>query len=72
MNAHVVIAVGGKYGTLSEIAFATIEGTPVIGLETWDLTRPEQADMPIQRAENPKQAVALALAAAKNRIEGSR
>lgn len=71
-SAHVVIAVGGKYGTLSEIAFAKIEGTPVIGLETWDLTRPGQADMPIQCAENPKQAVALALAAAKNRIEGSR
>lgn len=31
-----VIAVGGGYGTLSEVAFALKHGTPVVGLETWD------------------------------------
>jgi uncharacterized protein (TIGR00725 family) len=66
-SAHAVIAVGGKYGTLSEIAFAKIEGTPVIGLETWDLRRAGQEDVPIQQARDAKEAVALALAAARKR-----
>ncbi len=66
-SAHAVIAVGGKYGTLSEIAFAKIEGTPVIGLDTWDLRRAGQEDVPIQQARDPKEAVALALAAARKR-----
>jgi len=66
-SAHAVIAVGGKYGTLSEIAFAKIEGTPVIGLDTWDLRRAGQEDVPIQQARDPNEAVALALAAARKR-----
>jgi uncharacterized protein (TIGR00725 family) len=32
-----VIAVGGAYGTLSEIAFALRTGVPVVGIGTWDL-----------------------------------
>ncbi|HLQ60920.1 MAG TPA: TIGR00725 family protein [Candidatus Acidoferrales bacterium] len=35
--ADSVIAIGGGWGTLSEIAFARRLGRPVIGLETWDL-----------------------------------
>ena len=35
--AEVVIAIGGGYGTLSEIALALKAGTPVIGLRTWDI-----------------------------------
>jgi uncharacterized protein (TIGR00725 family) len=66
-SAHAVIAVGGKYGTLSEIAFAKIEGTPVIGLDTWDLRRTGQEEVPIQQARDAKEAVALALAAARKR-----
>lgn len=33
--ADAVIAVGGAYGTLSEIALALKRGVPVIGLSTW-------------------------------------
>jgi uncharacterized protein (TIGR00725 family) len=66
-SAHAVIAVGGKYGTLSEIAFAKIEGTPVIGIETWELRRAGQEEVPIQQARDAKEAVALALAAARKR-----
>lgn len=66
-SAHAVIAVGGKYGTLSEIAFAKIESTPVIGLDTWDLRRPGHDESPIQLARDPKEAVALALSAARKR-----
>ena len=36
-TADVVLAVGGGYGTLSEIAFALRAGIPVIGLGSWDI-----------------------------------
>ncbi len=35
--ADAVIAVGGAYGTLSEIAYALRTGVPVVGLNTWEL-----------------------------------
>lgn len=34
-----VIAVGGAYGTLSEIGYALSENIPVVGLKTWELSR---------------------------------
>lgn len=34
-TADALIAVGGKYGTLSEIAFALAFGKPLVGLHTW-------------------------------------
>jgi uncharacterized protein (TIGR00725 family) len=36
-TADAVIAIGGEYGTLSEIAFALQMGKPVVGIETWDI-----------------------------------
>ena len=36
-TADVLVAVGGSYGTLSEIGFALKAGKKVIGLETWDI-----------------------------------
>lgn len=36
-SADALIAVGGEYGTLSEIAFALQMGKPVVGLRTWDV-----------------------------------
>lgn len=65
--AQAVIAVGGRYGTLSEIAFARVEGIPVIGLRTWELKREGKVEDPIQRAADAKEAVALALQAARSR-----
>ena len=35
--ADALIAVGGAYGTLSEIALALKTGTPVVGVGSWDL-----------------------------------
>jgi hypothetical protein len=67
-SAHAVIAVGGRFGTLSEIAFALTEGTPVIGLGTWRLQRDGQDRDPILRAGDPGEAVALALAEAGRRL----
>ena len=36
-SAELLIAIGGRYGTLSEIALALKTGTPVIGLDSWDI-----------------------------------
>jgi uncharacterized protein (TIGR00725 family) len=35
--ADALVAVGGAYGTLSEIAFALQTGKPVVGIKTWDI-----------------------------------
>ncbi|MDP9441903.1 MAG: TIGR00725 family protein [Actinomycetota bacterium] len=35
--SDVIVAVGGGYGTLSEIGFALKIGTPVVGIATWDV-----------------------------------
>ena len=35
--ADALIAVGGGYGTLSEIALALKAGKPVVGLDSWDI-----------------------------------
>ena len=65
--AQAVIAIGGKYGTLSEIAFAKIEGIAVIGLQTWEFRREGFGDDAILRATGAKEAVRMALEAARNR-----
>jgi uncharacterized protein (TIGR00725 family) len=36
-TADAFIAIGGEYGTLSEVAFALQLGKPVIGINTWDI-----------------------------------
>lgn len=74
--AVAVIAVGGEYGTLSEIAFALKIGTPVVGLATWQVPPPPaDADWPslpresaaarthgaFPMATGPAEAVSLAL-----------
>ena len=64
-----VVAVGGAYGTLSEIGHALGDGVPVIGLETWEMTRSrEPADSAIIRATDPTDAADKAIAAANQRL----
>ncbi len=65
-SAQAVIAIGGSYGTLSEIAHALQSGIPVIGLNTWSLTRNGQQDNSIIPAQNPAEAVNKALNLAKH------
>ena len=56
-SGDAVIAVGGHWGTLAEIAFARVLGRPVVVLEPgWEL----EGDG-IERAESPAEAVELAL-----------
>lgn len=37
LNADVVVAIDGSYGTLSEIAYAKIYKKPIFGLNTWNI-----------------------------------
>lgn len=60
-SARAVIAIGGSYGTLSEIAHARQRRIPVIGLNTWELARNGQRDDSIIPARSPQEAVILAL-----------
>jgi len=62
-SSDAIIAIGGEYGTLSEIAFALKFKKPVIGLNTWIMKNSLDAPDPIVRADNPEKAVKLALAA---------
>lgn len=68
-SAQAVIAVGGSYGTLSEIAYALQNDIPVIGLNTWSLSQNEQPDSSIIPARHAEEAVDKAIAAAKSRQE---
>lgn len=53
-TADSLIAIGGSYGTLSEIGFALKAGKRVVGLQTWPVRG-------IVEASSPEQAVVLAL-----------
>ena len=61
-SAAAVIAIGGGYGTLSEIALALRAGKPVVGLTTWAMTRPDgEPDQGVVYLDDPYDAVAEAL-----------
>jgi uncharacterized protein (TIGR00725 family) len=63
-SADAVIAVGGGWGTLSEIAFALRLGVPVFGLSTWEVGMGGEPVEGIVSVETPAEAVASALARA--------
>ena len=67
-SAQAVIAVGGSYGTLSEIAHALQNNIPVIGLNTWSLSKNSKQDNSIILADNPIDAVAKALNLAEKQL----
>ena len=61
-TADVVIAVGGEFGTLSEIAHALNLGKTVIGLRSWKLEKAHTKPIPeLIEVDSPKKAVDLAL-----------
>jgi len=59
------IAIGGAFGTLSEIAYALADNIPVVALSTWSLSRNGQNDESMIQASTPLEAVLCALEAAK-------
>jgi uncharacterized protein (TIGR00725 family) len=60
-----MVAIGGGYGTLSEIGFALRLGRPVVGLRTWEVRRAGSAtvDPGVVAAVTAAEAVERALAA---------
>ncbi len=58
---QVVIAIGGGYGTLSEIGIALKTGRKVIGLDSWQATDSKGQLADIIKASSPKEAVGLAI-----------
>ena len=64
-SAQAVVAIGGGYGTLSEIAYALKSGIPVIGLNTWSLSRDGQEDDSIIRVQSGAEAVDRAISLGK-------
>ncbi len=57
-SADAVIAVGGSYGTLSEIAVSLKTGKPVYGLSTWKIKG-------VRACAGPEEAVSLAVRAGR-------
>jgi uncharacterized protein (TIGR00725 family) len=66
-SAQAVIAIGGGYGTLSEIAYALKSNIPVIGLNTWSLSRNGREDDSVIRVQSATEAVGKAISLAKRR-----
>ncbi len=58
LSADTVIAAGGGYGTLSEIAIALKVGRPIFGLFTWDIEG-------VVACATPEEAVSLAVRAGR-------
>lgn len=54
-SAQALIAIDGKYGTLSELAYAAGFGIPVVGLSTWKIRAP------IKHVKTPEEAVRMAI-----------
>lgn len=65
------IAIGGRLGTLSEIAIALKHGVPVVGLGTWNLDRGALFDRFVPAAQDAAEAVKMALAFAEDRASDS-
>jgi uncharacterized protein (TIGR00725 family) len=57
-SSDAVIAIGGGYGTLAEIAIALKTGHPVIGIKTWEIEG-------VVKCATPEEAVLMAVRAAR-------
>ena len=66
-SAQAAIAIGGGYGTLSEIAYALKSSIPVIGLNTWALSRNGREDDSIIRVQSATEAVGKVISLVKRR-----
>ena len=62
-TADVIIALPGKYGTLSELSFALKLGKPVVGINTWSISDR------IRMVKKAKDAVKAALEELEKNVE---
>lgn len=66
-SADAVIAIGGGYGTLAELAFAFRRSIPVVGLGTWQIAHPDGKPAPVQVAGSAEGAVEAVMAALRKK-----
>ena len=71
LSGEAVIAISGSYGTLSEIAYALINGVPLVGLDTWDFDYHDWEPAGIVRVSTAAEAVEKAVAMAEARRAGA-
>lgn len=64
-SASAVVAIGGAYGTLSEIAIARKLGIPVFGYHTWSAVNPDGDEPLVTACATIEEAVEGALASAR-------
>ncbi len=57
---HALVAVGGRAGTLTEIAAGLLYRRPVVSLGSWELTAPD-GGRALLVAQSPEEAVAIAV-----------
>ena len=67
-SGRAVIAIGGAFGTLSEIGHALGDGIPVVALNTWSLARNGENDNSMIKASTPREAVEKAIQSAKQHM----
>lgn len=61
LSSQAVIAVGGAYGTLTELAFALHFSIPVVGIRTWRLESEHTEVKGIIYVNDPEEAVKIAM-----------
>ena len=59
--ADAAIAIGGEFGTLSEIGFGLKTGKPVVGIAAWELSKQGRFSDAIVRADDARSAVDTAV-----------
>ena len=69
-SSDAMVAVGGGFGTLSEIALALRTGVPVVGLATWSLQLDAGPVDAFPTAGDAETAARLAIEAARSRQAG--
>ncbi len=69
-TADVVLAIGGSWGTLSEVALAVRGGTPLVAVRSWDLPEAEGAVRLVDDVETAV-TVAVQLLAADAPVRGT-
>ncbi|HLG68382.1 MAG TPA: TIGR00725 family protein [Acidimicrobiales bacterium] len=70
-SADAVVAVGGSWGTLSEVALAVRTGVPVVALRGWTVLDAEGRPLPLATARSPEEAVEAVLAMAAGGAGGA-
>jgi uncharacterized protein (TIGR00725 family) len=66
--ADAVVAVGGEFGTLSEMALTLKAEKPLVGIGTWELAKAGEPVDAFERADTPEAAAARALELAAERV----